>query len=216
MPTTVMVSTDQDSMTVHERFEEMDRFFAGTGKVHTTLPALASNLNHCGISYAVIGGMALNAHGYRRETGNLNILVRADGLEIFRRRFEGSGYMAVSGSKMSFIDTTTRVEIHFAMTGMYPGDGKPKPVAFPDPALSIIEIRGIKVVNLLTLIELKLASGMTQPARLRDLADVQDLIRTLRLGAEFANRLDPYVRAAFMTLLKELDTPDPHREGPDA
>jgi len=69
------------------------------------------------------------------------------------------------------------------MTGEYPGDGLPKPVAFPDPTAPgvTVEIEGIRVVTLEKLIELKLALGMSAPYRLRDLADVQDLIIRLRL-----------------------------------
>ena len=37
-------------------------------------------------------------------------------------------------------------------------------------------------LSLPKLIELKLASGMTAPGRLKDLADVQELIWTLELG----------------------------------
>ena len=59
-----------------------------------------------------------------------------------------------------------------------------------------------------------LASGMTQPARRRDLADVQELIRTLKLDEGFAERLDPSVRETYMTLLGELRMDDPHRECP--
>lgn len=80
-------------------------------------------------------------------------------------------------------------------TGEFPGDRKPKPVAFPDPAAVAQQMEGIKIVNLPTLINLKLASGVTNSGRLRDLADVQDLIRTLSLPAEVAEQLDPVVQA---------------------
>ena len=50
------------------------------------------------------------------------------------------------------------------------------------------------------LIELKLASGITHAGRIKDLADVQELIRILKLNAEFAQRLDPFVRARFEEL----------------
>jgi hypothetical protein len=50
------------------------------------------------------------------------------------------------------------------------------------------------------LIELKLASGMTAPDRVKDLGDVQELIRVLRLDRGFAEKLDPYVRARFLEL----------------
>ena len=51
-------------------------------------------------------------------------------------------------------------------------------------------------------LDLKLASGMTNPGRIRDLGDVQELIRHLRLGSDTADRLDPYVRDKFVELWK--------------
>lgn len=45
-----------------------------------------------------------------------------------------------------------------------------------------------------TLVELKLASGLTAPRRL---ADVLELIRVRRLPAELAEELHPYVREKF-------------------
>ena len=49
-------------------------------------------------------------------------------------------------------------------------------------------------------IELKLASGMVAPHRLKDLADVQELIRAARLPKALADRLDPWVREKFLEL----------------
>ena len=58
----------------------------------------------------------------------------------------------------------------------------------------------MRVIPMETLIELKLASGMSAPHRLRDLADVQDLIVALKLPIEFAKTLDPSVRESFRQL----------------
>ena len=44
------------------------------------------------------------------------------------------------------------------IAGGYPGDGKPKPVVFPDPRTVTSETDGISYVNLPTLVDLKLAS----------------------------------------------------------
>lgn len=60
---------------------------------------------------------------------------------------------------------------------------------------------GIKVIDLKSLIELKLASGMTAKGRLRDLADVQRLIQQHHLTSDFAKQLHPYVRRKFLELL---------------
>jgi hypothetical protein len=52
-------------------------------------------------------------------------------------------------------------------------------------------------LSLPKVVELKLASGMTNPGRLRDLGDVQQLISLLQLPADFGNHLHPFVRDRF-------------------
>jgi hypothetical protein len=56
------------------------------------------------------------------------------------------------------------------------------------------------------LVELKLASGMTNPGRLKDLADVMELIKVLNLPAHFADQLDPFVRDKFKELYAASQT----------
>ncbi|MBW3539232.1 MAG: hypothetical protein KY476_03100 [Planctomycetes bacterium] len=88
------------------------------------------------------------------------------------------------------------------------GDGKPKPVSFPDPGTVSLEADGIRYIELPKLVELKLASGMTNAGRLKDLADVQELIKVLDLSPEFANQLHPFVRSKFHDLWEAATTPD--------
>lgn len=85
-------------------------------------------------------------------------------------------------------------------TGEFPGDGKPKSVSFPNPAAVAVEKDGIKVVRLVTLIELKLSSGLSGRGRLKDLADVQELIKALNLPAELAQELDRSVQEEYSRL----------------
>jgi len=77
-------------------------------------------------------------------------------------------------------------------------------VSFPDPDESSTEIGGIRVIELPRLVELKLASGMTAPDRLRDLADVQELIRAENLDDSFATRLDESVRWKLLELVASV------------
>ena len=58
----------------------------------------------------------------------------------------------------------------------------------------------IKFVTLEKLIELKLASGISAADRLKDLADVQELIKIRKLDADFGSKLDPYVRTKYLEL----------------
>ena len=51
-----------------------------------------------------------------------------------------------------------------------------------------------------------LASGMTAPHRLKDLADVIEVIRILELPAGMAEELDPYVRKKYRELWSAAQT----------
>ena|SRR5688572_7512608 len=179
---------------------EACRFFMRDDKVYDSLRRIAKRLTEPRVPYAVAGGMALVAHGYDRTTDDVYIIVRQDGLDRIHAELEGLGYVRPFSGSKQLKDTTSSVRIEFPVTGQFPGDGKPKPIAFPDPTHAAVEVEGINYVRLTTLLELKLASGMTNTGRLRDLADVQDLIRALKLPRSFVDQLDPYVRSQFLSL----------------
>jgi hypothetical protein len=180
-------------------------FFHGAGIMNNALKRLAADLENNGIDYVVIGAVALNNHGYRRFTEDIDLLLTRDGLEKFRETLVGLGYRpAFEGAQKKFRTSDENVPVEVITTGEYPGDGLPKPVVFPDPREISVEIDGIMTVNLDKLIELKLASGMTSPDRLRDLADVQELIKLKGLDEEFALRLDEYVREKYVELCRSV------------
>ncbi len=184
-----------------EILRSSEAFFMGEGAVHGTLRRLAHELDRAGIAYAILGGMALNLLGYTRETTGVDVLLTPAGLARFRERCVGRGYVpAFEGALKSFRDADTRIRVEVVTTGEYPGDGKPKPVAFPDPARVAIDRDGYRVVGLAALIELKLASGISAPHRLRDLADVQDLVRVLQLPRDLEGALDASVRGKYLEL----------------
>jgi hypothetical protein len=174
--------------------------FEKESAVQKSLERIVRRLEDLGIPYAVAGAMALFFHGYQRFTTAIDILVTPEGLQEVHRWLEGLGYLPPFEGSRHLRDTETGVRIEFLTTGDYPGDGKPKPVAFPDPAESSIAIEGMRFLKLPTLIELKLASGMTNPGRLKDLGDVQELIRTRRLPEALAEQLNPFVRAKYREL----------------
>ena len=190
---------------------EASAYFAGKGRLHSALHRLTQRLKAEGIPYALLGGLALAEHGYPRLTEDIDLLLTSSGLERFRQRLVGRGYRpAFGGAKKTFRDTETGVRIEVVTAGEYPGDGLPKPVAFPDPTTPgvTVEIEGVCVVTLEKLIELKLASGTSAPHRLRDLADVQDLITRLGLPLKLADHLDPSVQAAYQDLWEKVHAGD--------
>lgn len=190
-----------ESRSVQETYAEGLRYFMGEGKLNNTLAQLSADLKQNGIDYIVIGAVALMAYGYPRFTEDIDLVLTPDGLESFHKKLIGLGYVpAFYGARKRLRSTRDGVSIEVIVSGEYPGDGKPKPVSFPVPADASNEIDGVQIVTLEKLIELKLASGMTAPDRLKDLADVQELIKVRGLTSKFAESLDPYVRDQFLQL----------------
>ncbi|MBI3926133.1 MAG: hypothetical protein HY319_11370 [Armatimonadetes bacterium] len=178
--------------------EEGSLHFEKESAVHRTLREVIRRLEELGVPYAVVGGMAMFLHGYRRFTEDVDVLVTPGGLEVVHRELIGRGYRPLHEGSRHLRDTERGVRVEFLVTGGYPGDGKPKPIAFPDPLTASIELDGVRVLALPQLLELKLASGMTNPGRLKDLADVQDLIRKLDLPADL--NLHPSVLPKYQEL----------------
>lgn len=193
---------------------EIGNFETESSQVDRTLRDLCRILEDRNIPYALMGALALGRHGYVRATTDIDLLMTREGLEQFRQECVGRGYVpAFAGAIKTFRAAETGVRVEILIAGEYPGDGKPKPVAFPDPREAAVRVREVQVVNLAKLVELKLASGMTAPHRRRDLSDVQDLIRALSLSREFSEQLDGSVREIYGTLWQELQTVDPHEQG---
>ena len=177
--------------------------FESGSAVHTALEKIARRLDELQIPYAIVGGMALFSHGYRRFTEDVDILLTDEGLAEVHRRLDGLGYVPIFSGSRNLRDVDNGVRIEFLVTGDYPGDGKPKPVAFPAPQDVSVERQGIHYLGLPSLIELKLASGLS-PGRRRDLGDVQELIRILELPEDFTGKLDPFVHEVYRELWAEL------------
>jgi hypothetical protein len=186
---------------------EGSKFFEGKADVQATLNKITTKLRELGIDYAVVGGMAMVRYGYRRFTDDVDILVTRDSLKTIHHKLAGLGYLPPFEGSKNLRDTEHGVKIEFLVTGDYPGDGKPKPVAFPDPGAVASDLDGIRYINLQALIELKLASGITNPERMKDLADVLELIKVLALPLEFATDLNSFVQGEYKKLWKDAHPP---------
>ena len=195
------METSANSRSIHDVYAEGLRYLMGRGELNSALAQLSADLGRHGIDYVVIGAVALMAHGYPRFTEDIDLVMTSEGLEAFHSELVGRGYRpAFEGARRKLRSTRDGVPVEVIVSGEYPGDGKPKPVSFPLPTEASVEIDGVRVATLEKLIELKLASGMTAPDRLKDLADVQELIKARGLAADFAGRLDPYVREKYLEL----------------
>lgn len=185
-----------------------ERFFMGEAEVQQALRKLVDELDDAEIPYAIAGAMALNQYGYRRVTVDVDVLLTRDGLERLKAGVLGRGYVEKFPGSKGLRDTEHGVTIDVLIAGDYPGDGKPKPVRFPDPAT--VAVRGTHgaYLPLPTLVELKLASGLSAPHRLKDLADVLELVRATELPLDLAEQLDPTVRDKYRELWHAAQTHD--------
>src|SRR5581483_8116595 len=72
---------------------EGSRHFEENSAVFVALRKIAQRLSDLGIPYAVVGGMALFRHGYRRFTEDVDILVTRADLKAIHDRLGGLGYL---------------------------------------------------------------------------------------------------------------------------
>lgn len=192
--------------------QEGSMHFENESAVHKTLHRIVQRLDDLGIPYAIVGGMALFFHGLRRFTEDVDILVTREGLRQLHEALEGLGYIPPFAGSKNLRDVESGVKIEFLVAGDFPGDGKPKPVAFPDPQNVTTVIEGIRFIALPALIELKLASGMTNPLRGQDIIDVQRLIQILALPKSMEESLNPFVREKYSELWQLIQNSDADAE----
>lgn len=134
----------------------------------------------------------------------LTAILEAEGLPYL-----GKGYAERVPGTGKLLDTEHGVNIGVLSTGRFPGDDKPKPIAFPDPETAAVRGERFALLPMPTYIELKLASGMAAPHRAKDLVDVQELIKSAGLSATVADELHPWVRAKFLELWRLAQVQDP-------
>jgi hypothetical protein len=125
---------------------EATRYFMGEADVQRALERLVALLEEDGISYAIVGALALNAYGYRRVTVDIDVLLTRAGLAAFKARHLGRGYVERVPDGRRLRDVEHNVAIDVLLAGSYPGDGRSKPVSFPDPASAAV--RGARVALL--------------------------------------------------------------------
>ena len=191
---------------------ESSLFLDDRGPVWDTLRRLAKELKQADIPYAVIGAMALNAHGYKRVTTDIDMVVTAEARRLIHELLDGRGYRPLFAGSRNLRDTSNGVKIDLLLAGDRAGTDDPKPIVFPDPSVDPVFVSDdVRYVTFEKLIELKLASGMSNPGRIKDLGDVQSVIGALRVPRDFGDKLHPWVRAKWFELWDAWDV-DPRKD----
>jgi hypothetical protein len=186
----------------------MGAYFVDSSPLQTAAGEIARRLTDLGIDYAIAGALCLAAHGVVRATEDVVVLITREGLTRFKEAWLGRGYVDLRPGGKAVRDTVNGVKIDFLIAGDFPGDGKPKPISFPDPVSAAEDAGRFRVVSLPRFVELKLASGMTTPHRLQDLADVLRLITVAPLPRSLSDSLHPYVRTKYEELWQDAQHPE--------
>jgi hypothetical protein len=202
MPRTVrdprLVGQAGRAFNVWEGLKQLDQFFQGKDPVHKTMRRLVKRLEKAGIPYVIVGGMALYFHEYRRATNDVDLVVTPEGLAEFRKQFVPKNYSLIEGRSRHFLDKQSQVKVDILVMGGIPGRGHQTPIRFPDPNVVGEVIDNVRVADLPTLIEMKLAARRHQ-----DFADVEKLILFNNLDESFAQRVHPSVRQDYIECLEE-------------
>jgi hypothetical protein len=189
---------DQKPFSFMKRLKEISMFFEKRSPQHKTMRRLVRRLKKARIPYAIVGAMAVNAHGAERTTRDVDVLLTQEGLDRFRQQFVGAEYDPVEGRPRRFTERQSGVTIDCLVAGRFPGSGKPGPFPFPAPDDASEEIESVRVVTLPQLIQLKLAAR-----RFSDFGDVVFLIRVKDLDESFLGQLHPSVHRDFIECLEE-------------
>ena len=201
------------SVDAQARFERgldyCGRFFVGQAEAQLALYKLTGILEEEALPYVIIGAFALIEYGHRRVTVDVDLVMRDEHLQRFKQKHLGNGYEERTVGTGKLLDTEHGVNIDVLSTGRFPGDDKPKPIAFPDPALVALRGERFALLPMNRFIELKLASGMVAPHRGKDLVDIQELIKSAALAISVADELDPWVRTKFLELWQLAQVHDP-------
>jgi hypothetical protein len=143
----------------------------------------------------VLGGIAVYLHGVRRSTIDLD-LYTAD-RQATATQLLAAGARWNSAKREHVLDG---VRIHTVT---------PQDSGVTIERTAIID--GIRVVNLNDLVAIKLLCGLKNPGRLKDLSDVQELIRVVPLDKRFAAKLPKAIRPEFKVLVDAVRAGDKSR-----
>src|SRR5439155_8997211 len=82
-PESLMSDFEQLMASPIAAYDEALAFFRGQGMLNQALLRIAADLERNGIAYAVVGAVALNQHGYKRLTVDIDLLMTKEGLQKF-------------------------------------------------------------------------------------------------------------------------------------
>jgi hypothetical protein len=168
----------------------------GTSGVIETARLAAGRLADHLIPHLIVGGIALQEHGYPRVTIDVDIVVPdvLDALEILTADVTGPLFRLPGGIEDRIQDRRTETMIDLLPAGKVLKQGCKVPFPMPTVASDQLQIIGLE-----KLISLKLDSWANSPLRrLRDRGDVVEIILRRKLPRDLA--VDPAVLQSYLEI----------------
>ncbi|MHC4814177.1 MAG: hypothetical protein ACYTFN_13880, partial [Planctomycetota bacterium] len=97
--------------------DQASRYFMGKADVQKAARRIANRLRELGIPYAIAGGLSVSAHGHVRVTQDVDVLLTPNGLERFKQRSLGHGWVEQFPGSKGVRDTQHNVRVDFLLTG---------------------------------------------------------------------------------------------------
>ncbi len=180
-----MIVKDNDAWLLREN--------TGTTGLEQTARAAAATLAHYDIPHLIVGGLAVQEHGYPRVTLDVNIVVPdvLEAVEFLTADVSGP-FARVPGCNDRLVDRRNQVKIDPLPAGKVLKRGCLVPFPQPQTAADRPQIIGLP-----ELISLKLDSWLNSPSRrLRDKTDVIELITRRSLPRDLS--VAPAIHSAYL------------------
>jgi len=147
-------------------------------------------------------------HGYRRVTSIVEVIVTKETLEFIRVNWELLGVYFPFPSANFVRDSIRQVKIKFHLASSSRTREAPH-VFLPQPEECRMEIEGFPVIQLVPLIDMRLAIGLEEKSLERETVDVIELIRVLHLPRDLMDKLNPIVQSKYLEYWNCLNVPPP-------
>ncbi|MBX7105374.1 MAG: hypothetical protein K1X57_14920 [Gemmataceae bacterium] len=160
-------------------------------------------LTDAGIDYAIAGGVAVCLHGYRRNTVDIDLIIRPEQADDFRVALAAAEFNWNSETRE--MRSPSGVAVQVLLAGESEGPGQPARFPSPDDATCLAHIEGLVVLSLAALIQSKIACGLGNLRRThKDFADVVELIAIHQLDGSFSRFLHESVRGEYRELVRRV------------
>ena len=189
-----MKAEDREILSRYETVYESQSIKLNTTEIYKTVGRIKEALNKNGTPFYLTGGAAMARYGLFRFTDDADIVVYGDRQEVM-------DYLSIRGFKEIpnthiLVDRVNGIEVD-----ILPGGGKVGPVKLNFP----VPVPGEELIGLSDLISLKLdCCDCNGISRLRDRADVVDLVKINKLSRDFP--VDPVVWDLYTDLWDELNS----------